>query len=92
LANLQVKDIDDRLYNSLKQRAAIEKRSVSQEVILIIEKYLAAPEQFQRSPTKEFLQLTGSWTDDRSAEEIILDIRQSRENSTRFEGENELLD
>jgi plasmid stability protein len=92
MANLQVKDIDDKLYNSLKERAAMEKRSVSQEVVLIIQKYLSTPEQFHKNPTKEFLQMAGSWTDDRSAEEIVLEIQRSRENSDRFEKSNELFD
>jgi plasmid stability protein len=92
LANLQVKDIDDQLYRSLKERAALEKRSVSQEVVLIIERYLSAPDQFHKNPTKEFLQLAGSWTDDRAAEEIIKDLRKARVNSDRFENENELFD
>ena len=92
MANLQVKDIDENLYNSLKRRAALEKRSVSQEVVLIIEKYLSSPEQFQKNPTKEFLQMAGSWIDNRSAEEIIDDIQKNRENSARFGDNRELFD
>ena len=89
MANLQVKDIDDSLYNSLKQRAALERRSVSQEVVLIIEKYLSSPDQFDKNPTKDFLQLCGCWIDEKSADEIINDIQTSRKNSLRFENENE---
>ncbi len=37
MATLQVRDIDDRLYESLKTFANSEKRSISQEVIHIIE-------------------------------------------------------
>jgi plasmid stability protein len=92
MANLQVKDIDDSLYNSLKQRAASERRSVSQEVVLIIEKYLSSPDQFDKNPTKDFLQLSGSWIDEKSADEIINDIQTSRKNSSRFENGNELFD
>ena len=43
MAILQVRDIDNNLYESLKSRAKREKRSVSQEVIKIIEDYLAQP-------------------------------------------------
>lgn len=92
MANLQVKDIDDKLYQSLKLRASREKRSVSQEVVLIIEKYLASPDQFQRSPTLEFLQMSGSWAENRTAEEIVNDLRKSRQNSDRFGDDHELFD
>ncbi len=92
MANLQVKDIDDSLYNLLKQRATLERRSVSQEVVLIIEKYLSSPDQFDKNPTKYFLQLCGCWIDEKSADEIIEDIQTSRKNSLRFENENELFD
>jgi len=34
MATLQVRDIDDRLYESIRNLAASEKRSISQEVIL----------------------------------------------------------
>jgi len=46
MAILQVRDIDDRLYSLLKLRAKSENRSVSQEVISIIEKYLSNPALF----------------------------------------------
>jgi plasmid stability protein len=75
MANLQVRDIDNGLYQSLKNRALKERRSISQEVIYILEKYLARPKSMDVNPTKEFLQLSGSWEDDRSAEEIVASIR-----------------
>jgi plasmid stability protein len=43
MAILQVRDIDDRLYDSLKQKAQINNRSISQEVISILETYLSNP-------------------------------------------------
>ncbi len=39
MANLQVRDIDDKLYDSLKRRADLEHRSISQEVVMIIESH-----------------------------------------------------
>ncbi|MEX2444191.1 MAG: antitoxin [Alkalispirochaeta sp.] len=92
MADLQVRDIDDRLYKSLRERASREKRSISQEVILILEKYLARPNTFDVNPTDEFLALAGAWSDDRAADEIISDIRGSRSNSTRFAGEDRVFD
>jgi hypothetical protein len=44
MAILQVRDIDDQLYASLKEIAKSENRSLSQEVVPILEKYLANPQ------------------------------------------------
>ena len=92
MANLQVKDIDDKLYESIRNLAASEKRSISQEVVLILEKYLSKPRVFDQCPTDEFLSLAGSWDDDRSADVIIQDIRDNRRNSNRFGNTDELFD
>ena len=92
MAILQVRDIDDRLYSSLKTLAKSENRSLSQEVISILEKYLSNPVVFKNNPTREFLSLSGAWTDKRSAEDIVKDLRKNRRNSKRFEAENVLFD
>ena len=78
MANLQVKDIDIKLYNSLKRIAKKDHRSISQEVINIIERYLNQPNNEFMNSTEEFLKLSGSWEDSRSSDEIIKDIRKSR--------------
>ena len=92
MANLQVKDIDDRLYESIRVLATNEKRSISQEVVYILQKYLSKPKEFDENPTDEFLSLAGSWKDDRAADEIIKEIRSSRKNSDRFGRTDELFD
>lgn len=92
MANLQVKDIDDQLYESLRAIASSEKRSISQEVVHILEKYLSLPDTFLKNPTEEFLKLSGSWDDDKNTEELIMDIREHRKNSDRFGKNNELFD
>ena len=92
MANLQVRDIDDRLYESLRERATREKRSISQEVILILEKYLSRPTAYDVHPTDEFLSLAGAWNDDRTADEIIDDIRKKRRNSSRFAEDERVFD
>ncbi|MBP9022866.1 MAG: antitoxin [Spirochaetes bacterium] len=91
-AILQVRDIDDRLYSSLKLTAKRENRSVSQEVISIIEKYLSNLALFKSNPTKEFISLSGSWDDKRNADEIISSIKQTRSKSKRFDKSNVLFD
>ncbi|MCK5130905.1 MAG: antitoxin [Candidatus Sabulitectum sp.] len=77
MANLQVRDIDDRLYESIRVLARGERRSISQEVVHILEKFLSQPGSFDKNPTDEFLKLAGSWEDERSAEEIISEIREN---------------
>ncbi len=43
MAVLQVRNMADDLYGALGRRAALDNRSISQEVVEIIEKYLATP-------------------------------------------------
>lgn len=83
MANLQVKDIDDKLYTALKYYAKKEHRSVSQEVVKIIELYLQNNKNFKNT-TQEFLKLAGSWDDERTADEIINDLDKSRTKNKRF--------
>jgi plasmid stability protein len=85
MANLQVKDIDDSLYEALRSLAKRENRSISQEVITIIKKYLSNPSIIERNMTDEFLKLSGAWEDKRTSKEIIDDIYTSRKNSSRFD-------
>lgn len=91
MAILQVRDVDDRLYSSLKTLAKAENRSISQEVISILEKYLSNPTKYNNS-TKEFLSLSGAWDDDRTADEIITDIKSNRIKSRRFNTKNVIFD
>ena len=92
MANLQVRDIDNRLYDSLKRRAELEHRSVSQEVVMIIESHLKRDNLETENQTLEFLKLTNSWHDDKNAEDIISDIRSSRSKTNRSRITNELFD
>ncbi|PJZ24970.1 antitoxin [Leptospira hartskeerlii] len=92
MANLQVRDIDDRLYEALKRRAEMEHRSVSQEVVLLIENYLAHDNKESERKTLSFLELSGSWVDDRSPEKIVEEIRSSRTKNTRGRDADELFD
>ncbi len=92
MAILQVRDIDDRLYESLQAVAKSQNRSISQEVISIIEKYLSNPAVYKDNPTREFIALSGAWEDDRNADEIIGSMRKSRKNSKRFKKENAVFD
>lgn len=44
MATLQIKSMDDQLYNALKIRAKAENRSLSQQVVMIIKDYLSNPD------------------------------------------------
>ncbi len=90
MAVLQVRDIDDSLYEALKTLAKKERRSISQEVIMMIESYISSPKTNALESTEEFLNL--SWAGDESADEIISDLRKQRKNSKRFNEDHDLFD
>ncbi|MBL7115043.1 MAG: antitoxin [Kiritimatiellae bacterium] len=80
MAILQVRNMADDLYGALGRRAALDNRSISQEVIEIIKRYLASPQNLP-SADVEALRMAGSWADSKPAEEIAATIRKER--STR---------
>jgi plasmid stability protein len=84
MANLQVRDMDDVLYEDLKRRARAQHRSLSQEVVHIIEDYLSRPLVDPRTQTSLFLELSGSWQGTESSQQILKSIRKARVNSKRF--------
>lgn len=86
MATLQVKGMDDHLYARLKEEAAGDRRSVSQEVVMIIESYLARSPEANRRATMKVLKLAGAWKDKRSAKQIVADIRRARRSGRRFKG------
>lgn len=92
MATLQVRDIDDRLYAFLKTSAKIQNRSLSQEVITIIQNHLNSVQQSGSNATLEFLSLESTWKDDRNAEDIIAEIKTARETSNRFGAESGIFD
>jgi hypothetical protein len=86
MANLQIKGIDDRLYNELKRIAAEENRSVSQQTLFLVKDYLAKRQKVRgtKSPGQVLIELSGSWKDDRSPGEIVSEIRKARKNLKKF--------
>lgn len=86
MANLQVKGMDDSLYEQLKDLAESSNRSVSQEVVYLLKWYLARQQQLAgtRSPAEVLLELSGAWKDERDAREIVDDLRASRTRSRRL--------
>lgn len=86
MSNLQIKNIDERLYQQLKQLAADENRSVSQQVLFLIRNHLARKRRTYESETaaQTMLALTGSWEDSRTAEQIVSEIKSARRSSRKF--------
>ena len=89
---LQVRDMDDRLYDKLRFAAKIDNRSISQQVITILQNYFTSIPVKTKNATEEFLKLAGSWDDSRSTDAIVDDIYNSRVNSTRFEALDGIFD
>jgi plasmid stability protein len=85
MAILQIRGIDDALYSHLKQMAAADNRSVSQEVLHLTKEYMVRREaqDVDATSVKTLLELAGSWDDDRDAAEIARGIRAARRNSDR---------
>ena len=92
MATLQVRDIDDRVYKELKHRAKTRHRSLSQEVVHIIEEYLSQPNRDYQRQSELLLELAGSWEGPETANEIVRIIRKGRRNSRRFSKEHALFD
>jgi plasmid stability protein len=86
MAILQVRNMDKELYLALGRRAAMENRSISQEVIEIIQRYLATPLARRAGADAEALRLAGSWDDSRSEQAIAGAIRKAR-STRRVHGE-----
>jgi len=86
MATLQVKGIDDGLYRALGARAKQDHRSISQQVVKLIQDSLGRPGSSAEEATRGFLALCGSWEDSRSARKIAATIRKSRRSDRRFKG------
>ncbi len=86
MATLQVKSLDEALYKALGARAAMDNRSISQEVTAILREYLASRRGEPHQASRALLELAGSWEDTRPAAKISNDIRKARRSGKRFAG------
>ena len=87
MANLQIKNVADDLYEEIKKLALAENRSVSQQVLFLVKEYLAKRKHLTaaKSPAQVLLELSGSWEDDRNAEQIVREIKSARKSSRKLE-------
>jgi len=86
MSNLQIKGIDERLYQELKKQAADQNRSVSQQVLFLIRNHLAQRNKANGSEAaaQTLLMMAGSWDDSRSADEMVADIKSARRSSRKL--------
>lgn len=86
MANLQIKGIQDEFYNQIKALADSENRSISQQVLYLMRECLTKEKIVKKAktPAQVLLQLTGSWADNREAEEIINEIKKNRIHSKKL--------
>ena len=92
MATLQVKGIDEALYEGLQARARRDHRTVSQEVTMLIQEFLARPGPSSRAATEAFLAMAGTWGDDRPAEVLVKELRASRRVGRRAKRLSDVFD
>ena len=85
MANLQIKGIDDQLYARIKELAAAENRSVSQQILFLAKRYMAQKRQesLGKTAAQTLIDLAGSLDDERSAEVIISELKAARKKRQR---------
>ena len=83
MPTFRITGIDEDLYEEIKELAVEGNRSVGQQVLFMIKDYLAKKHLLSKTKTSAqvLLELSGSWQDERSAEEIVQDIKKARLNS-----------
>lgn len=91
MATLQVKGIDNGLYEALKCQAELDHRSISQEVITMILAFLSQPAKNAEQATQEFLKLSGAWAGTESAAKIIHQIQASRKRHSNQKSLNDVF-
>ena len=86
MANLQIKGIKEELYAEIKKLAYAENRSISQQILFLVREYLGRKNHIStiKSPAQVLLELSGSWQDDKGAEQIIAEIKGARINSKKL--------
>ena len=92
MATLQVRDLDDELYETLKRYAKREHRSISQQAAYILEQFLTGNMQTAADANAAFLMLAGTWHDERPAREIAEDLRASRKQGRRQQHLGDVFD
>lgn len=69
-------ELPDEIHGELKKKAAVNHKTLKDIITGLIREYLHAPEK--QIPAKKKTGLCGSWDDERTADEIIKDIKSHR--------------
>jgi plasmid stability protein len=92
MINLTVRNIPDEVINKIKTLSEIKKRSMNNELLLIIEKGLekeiSSKKNYKISKETQIRiweKLSGNWADNRTTDEIINDIYSSRTEGRKVE-------
>lgn len=91
MANLTIRNIPEDVLERLRRRSKMERRSLNNELITVLEKGLSEEESGNRKLPSRDLQiqiwkeLAGRWRDERGTEEIIDDIYRSRSDGRQVE-------
>jgi hypothetical protein len=88
MANLQIKGMDDAFYAQIKKLAAVQNRSVSQQIQFVVREFLAKTAHHQKTkyPAQLLLEMAGSWLDNRKPDIIVKGIKSRRQNSRALQG------
>lgn len=87
MASITIRDLPDSVLEKVRILSKKHRRSMNSELLLLIERGLEHGEEWARKgsgglppemQSELWLQLAGSWEDDRSTEEIIEEIYASR--------------
>ena len=87
MKSITVRNIPDELLNRLRTLSVVEKRSLNNEMLIVLEKGLAKESEDKtnfknhlsmETQIKIWQNLSGQWKDNRSTDEIIRDIVDSR--------------
>jgi plasmid stability protein len=87
MKSITVRNIPDELLDRLRTLSVIEKRSLNNEILIVLEKGLAKESEYKtnfknhlsmETQIKLWQNLSGQWKDNRSTDEIIRNIIESR--------------
>jgi plasmid stability protein len=87
MKSITVRNISDELLDRLRTLSVVEKRSLNNEMLIVLEKGLAKESEDKtnfknhlsmETQIKIWQNLSGQWKDNRSTDEIIRDIVDSR--------------
>lgn len=94
MANITIRNIPDDVFSVIKKLSVLERRSINNELLIIIEKGTASLMENKINENKIISKvsqinlwrnLSGKWEDTRTSEEIINDIYDSRTLGREFD-------